>query len=142
MKFYFLIPALLGLCSALQGICNRKLMTEIGLASAVVINALIVAALAVAWFLIQRPANIAETFSGFQWWWIVAGLCGFTIIALTPVSIANLGAATTFALFVVFQVLAGVGWDLFTKGALPQGLQLVSLLLAVGGATGLILTAR
>lgn len=142
MKILLFVPAILGVCSALQGICNRKLMTEIGLVSAILMNALIVALLAVIWFLFQKPASVAQTFSGFEWWWVVAGLCGFSIIALTPISIANLGAATTFALFVVFQVLAGVGWDFFAKGVLPQGAQLVSLLFAVGGATGLILTSR
>jgi len=146
MSLTWFIPALLGTCSALQGIVNKRIMGDVGLPTTVLLNMLVLAVITVVWFAFARPSDLGghlgEAWSKAQWWWIVGGIAGFLITSLLPVSITHLGAATTFVLFVVFQIGAGLVWDIAASGRVLSLPQIVSIVAALGGVIGLTVSSR
>lgn len=138
MVFKFLFPIIAGISIVLQGTLNRNLATQIGLASAVLLNALIFLLLSGTLWLLLKFEVIGgisglspKSIIGLKWWDFLPGLFGFLIVFSTPLAISYLGANLTFAAIICTQLTLSLVWDSFVNKSLPT-------LTSVGGVAIMI----
>ncbi|MDD3022258.1 MAG: DMT family transporter [Alphaproteobacteria bacterium] len=126
MIFKFIFPILAGISIVLQGTLNRHLATQIGLVSAVFLNALIFLIFsAILWLLVRYELVggihllTARSIEGLKWWDFLPGIFGFLIVFSTPVAITFLGANLTFAVIICTQLAVSVAWDSLVNKQIP-----------------------
>ncbi|MCY2959735.1 MAG: DMT family transporter [Planctomycetota bacterium] len=124
-----LLALAMGIASAVQGATNGTLSGRIGLSSAVLVNASIVFAIALAAWLFTRRSLASEPES--PWWFYVGGAYGLFIIAGAAFAFPRLGAGPTTALMVAAQLTTALALDHF---GLPSGKVEVTPMRLVGAA--------
>lgn len=142
MKAFLLVPVALGFLAVLQGVLNRRIAAEIGLASATVINNVVILAAGIALYFFVRwsPHSLPSIFSAsnagwrIPWWIILPGLCGLALVAGIPLSISKMGASSTFILLIGAQIIASLLWDIFIEKRALTLTQSLGAMLVFGGA--------
>lgn len=143
MGFFYLLPMLLGVTVVVQGTMNRQIGAIYGLSTAVLINAAVFFVLSLCFFLVAKytPSLVPEFLqvkssdSAFSLKYIIPGSCGFLLVMGLPWAIQNIGAARSFLLLIVAQILTGFVWDFFDSATQPHLLKISGALLTiVGGA--------
>jgi len=142
MTWAFLFPAFLGMAATLQSGLNRQIAQNWGLASAVLMNALVLTTTGCLVFLGQRlyPEYFPEIFrqkgslSGFSLWYLVPGLCGFSIVVGMPWGIQKFGALRVSLLFIAAQILTSIIWDASVEGRPVTSPRVLGTLLTLIGA--------
>lgn len=126
MIFKFIFPILAGISIVLQGTLNRHIATQIGLVSAVFLNALIFLIFSgILWLLVRYelvgsiPFLSARSIEGLKWWDLLPGIFGFLIVFSTPLAISFLGANLTFAVIICTQLAVSVAWDSVVNKQVP-----------------------
>ncbi|WII73298.1 DMT family transporter [Bdellovibrio sp. 22V] len=134
MVIKFFLPIVAGLSIVLQGTLNRNSATQIGLVSAILLNAGILLVLAGALWLLMKfqiisgtPALSAKPFMDLRWWQLLPGLCGFLIVFATPMAIENFGANLTFSVIICTQLLVSLFWDSYAQKTPPSWMSLVGV---------------
>ncbi|WP_374074675.1 DMT family transporter [Bdellovibrio bacteriovorus] len=134
MTIKFLLPILAGFSIVLQGTLNRNSASQIGLVSAIFLNAMILLVFSGAlWFLMKYEmigggATLsAKPFAGIEWWQFLPGICGFLIVFSTPLAIESLGANLTFAAIICTQLAVSMLWDCYTQKSLPSPMSLLGV---------------
>ncbi len=107
--FLICLAVLMGVASAVQGATNGTLAGRVGLASAVWINALVVALGASAFWLVAKRAPAADPAS--PWFLYLGGVYGLVIIAGAAFAFPRLGAGPTTALMVAAQLSTALVLD-------------------------------
>lgn len=111
-----LLALAMGTASAAQGATNGTLAGRVGLASAVLVNATVVFAAALAAWLFTRRGIATEPAS--PWWLYAGGAYGVFIIAGAAFAYPRLGAGPTTALMVAAQLGTALALDHY---GLPSG---------------------
>ncbi len=119
MLFYFLAPIAIGFMSVLQIALNKQVGQQYGLASVLMINAVMILLAAGALFLavVYLPGRFGVFLAGsgvafeFKLWHLLPGLFGFAVIAGLPYCMNQIGALAVFIIFVTAQVVASMLWD-------------------------------
>lgn len=109
-----LLALCMGAASTVQGATNGTLSGRIGLSSAVLVNAAVVFAVALAAWLFTRRGFATEPAS--PWWLYVGGAYGVFIIAGAAFAFPRLGAGPTMALMVAAQLGTALALDHFGIG--------------------------
>lgn len=109
-----LIALCMGTASTVQGATNGTLAGRIGLSSAVLVNAAVVFAVALAAWLFTRRGFASEPAS--PWWIYIGGAYGVFIIAGAAFAFPRLGAGPTTALMVAAQLGTALALDHFGIG--------------------------
>jgi transporter family-2 protein len=104
-----LLALAMGAASAVQGATNGTLAGRVGLASALLVNASVVFAGALAAWLVARRGLESEPPS--PWFLYAGGLYGLFIIAGAAYAFPRLGAGPTTALMVAAQLVAALALD-------------------------------
>lgn len=140
MIFKLILPIIAGFSIVLQGTLNRTSATQIGLVSAVFLNALVFLIFSGAFWLAIRFELVgglstmsAKTFMDLKWWQILPGVLGFLIVLLTPLSIEFLGANLTFAVIICTQLFVSMLWDSYMEKVSPSPLSLLGVGVMVVG---------
>lgn len=114
-----LLPVMVGLAIVLQSGLNRVIAESRGLALALMINAILVAALTGAFLLWAQRSPSAPAFlrgtMGWQWWYIIPAICGFVITLGIPFALSRMGAGAVFALIIATQLLGSLAWDVVVE---------------------------
>lgn len=106
-----LLALAMGAASAVQGATNGTLAGRIGLSSAVLVNATLVFAGALAVWLFTRKGFATQPPS--PWWLYAGGAYGLFIIAGAAFAFPRLGAGPTTALMVAAQLGVALALDHF-----------------------------
>ncbi len=131
-----------GAASALQGATNAGLTGRIGVASAVLVNAVVLLTGTLV-FWAWRGAPLTFFPAGTPWNLYLGGLLGFTIITTIALAFPRLGGATTIALMVLGQGLMTLAIDHFGLLGMPRDpLTLGRLLGILAVAAGVFLIRR
>lgn len=142
-KWIYLFPFIAGLCACFQATTNGHWQARIGVHSTVVVNGIIVAVLAILFFLVGNQTSFAKVSSEIHPWIVLNGICGFTILTITALTFPRIGAASVIVLMIAGQLMTAVIFDHFSVLNLPR--HPVSLLRIVGIAfvvLGVVLTTR
>lgn len=139
---FVFVPLVLGSLAVLQGVLNRRLAGGIGLASAGVINNVVLLIAGLTLFAVARWAPqvlppLFTTGSGHwktPWWILIPGLCGFALVTGLPFAISKIGASTTFLLLIGAQIIASLFWDIAIEKRQVSTAQLGGALLVIVGA--------
>ena len=142
MNAALLVPFTLGCLAVVQVALNKRIAGVMGLTQAVILNAAVLLAVAIAFWVYARGAR-AE-FGGwmagtggpadFQLWWVIPGLCGLTLVAGMPWAVQRIGALQTFVLIVAAQILFSIVWDQFVEGVQVSVPRVAGAGLAIAGA--------
>lgn len=124
MYIYLLTSMVFGFMCVLQNGLNRQIGQQSGLASVLLINALMIllAAIALVLTVFYFPSRFGTFLAGsgssfdFKWWYLLPGLFGFSIIAGLPYCMNKIGALAVFVVFVTAQVVASMLWDNLVDG--------------------------
>ncbi len=143
MLFYYAVPFLLGSLVVLQGGLNRHLGANFGLGSAVMLNASVLFAASALFYGILRwnPEIFPELLRPrppqspiSTWWYLIPGLCGFSLVLGLPWSINTIGSGKTFVLLISAQILTGFIWDLAINSQSPGLLKILGGVLTILGS--------
>ncbi len=124
MRWILLIPGFLGVAAVLQGGLNRQIAAQVGLPSAVLINASVLLLLSSAlWILACRSPATLPAFMQlaghpalFRAWWLLPGLLGLALVLGIPYAIPRLGAFPVFLGILVGQMITSLAWDAVLEG--------------------------
>ena len=109
--FIGFLALLAGIASSTQGLYNGYWKDIIGLKSIVLLNALLVALIAVIFFLISDNDGIKFSFDKLTPSILLVGACGFFIILIFAVAFPVIGATATSLLFIVGLLGASLFYD-------------------------------
>ena len=105
-----LLAVVVGGASALQGATNGVLAGRLGLSSAVLINALVVAlGASTLWLVLPRGPSVSA--AAIPWFLFLGGVYGLIIIAGAAFAFPRLGAGPTTALMIAAQLCAALILD-------------------------------
>ncbi len=135
-------PALLGLVVVLQAGLNKKIAAQWGLTTAVLLNAVVFAVLAVLFYslalwksdLFSPSLKSAFDPKTFSWWYLVPGALGCILVFGGPWAISRWGAVHTFILIISAQLLASLLWDMYVESIPVSTLRIAGIVLAWLGA--------
>ncbi len=123
LALYMVVAVGMGCFLALQAGVNGRLRVRAGdpvhaalLSSAIAAASLLIYSVAV----VRRPWPDAGEMTSAPWWIWTGGLMGATYVVTSLVLITRLGAAVSFALIVVGQMLASLIMDHFGLLGLPR----------------------
>lgn len=142
IKIEFLIPIALGVGVVFQSTINRQMAEPYGLATAVLINAVVFFAFSLFFFFFAKYSTDLvpeffkpklETFS-FQSFYILPGIFGFALVFGLPWSIKSIGAAPAFILLVAAQIACSVLLDIFYFHNLVNQYKIFGAVLTLCGA--------
>lgn len=127
------LPAILGIVVVLQAGLNKKISAQWGIASAVLLNALVFLIIAAVVFIFSNAKSQIDVKS-FSWWYLVPGILGCVLVFGGPLAIAKWGAVHTFILIISAQLLASLIWDSQVEGLATSPLRIAGIALAWLGA--------
>ncbi len=135
-------PALLGLVVVLQAGLNKKIAAQWGLTTAVLLNAVVFAVLAVLFYslavwksdLFSPNMKSAFDLKTFSWWYLIPGALGCVLVFGGPWAISRWGAVHTFILIISAQLLASLLWDMYVESIPVSTLRIAGIVLAWLGA--------
>ncbi len=136
------LPAILGVVVVLQAGLNKKISTQWGITSAVLLNAVVFAAIAAAFYFFSLArgdmfsANMKPNidFKTFSWWYLIPGALGCVLVFGGPMAIMRWGAVHTFILIISAQLLASLLWDYHIEGLPVSPMRIAGISLAWIGA--------
>lgn len=141
MNLKLLFPFFLGALLVLQPGFNKHIMTERGLGFAIVMNGFVLFVLTSSFLilLLALGDRLPEVFrirhsSAMHWWYIIPGLCGFSLVVCVPLVLASVGAVSTVVGMLSGQLLTSMLWDAWVEGRSTSLLRILGVLLALGGA--------
>lgn len=148
MNLFYLLPVFLGITVVIQGNLNRQIGSLWGLPTAVLINAAVFFLCSFAFYLHSRAfpeswpefLRVRPGFSEWSWWYLIPGLCGFSLVLGLPWAFQNIGSAKSFILLVTAQVMMGLLWDAFVSKLAVSPLTLAGAGLTLAGAVLTILS--
>lgn len=119
MSWAYFLPFIFGAMAVLQGGLNRLIARDWGLAGTVFLNSLMLSTAALGLYVWARnnPGALPEvfrdrgSFSSFSWWYLIPGLCGFTLVTGLPFAIQKIGALKVFVGLIAAQLLVSMIWD-------------------------------
>ena len=135
-------PALLGIVVVLQAGLNKKIAANWGLTTAVLLNAIVFAVLAIVLYSLNIwksdlfPENMKAVFNykTFSWWYLIPGVLGCILVFGGPWAVSRWGAVHTFILIISAQLLASLLWDIYIESVPVTTLRAVGIVLAWVGA--------
>ncbi len=135
-------PALLGIVVVLQAGLNKKIAANWGLTTAVLLNAIVFAVLAVVLYSLNVwksdlfPENMKAVFNykTFSWWYLVPGVLGCVLVFGGPWAVSRWGAVQTFILIISAQLVASLLWDIYIESIPVSTLRAAGIVLAWAGA--------
>ncbi len=140
MIFKFIFPILAGLSIVFQGTLNRHIATQVGLVSAVFLNALVFLIFSgILWTLVRYgvlsgvPILSAKPFTGLELLDLIPGIFGFLIVFCTPMAISYLGAPVTFATIICTQLLGSMAIEYYTTKQVPNMSSLLGVIVMLVG---------
>ncbi len=140
MTLKLLLPLLAGISIVIQGTLNKTSANQLGIASALLLNSLILLVIAIGFWLLMKYSVLSgfgETsslhFSDLKWWQYLPGILGFVIILSTPLAIQHLGANLTFALIICTQLIISLLWDSLAQKAWPNLISWLGIAVMVSG---------
>lgn len=150
MTLKLLLPLLAGLSIVIQGTLNKTSANQLGIATALLLNSLILLIIAIGFWLLMKYSvlsgwgNTASlSFSELKWWQYLPGILGFVIILTTPLAIQHLGANLTFALIICTQLIISLLWDSLAQKSWPSfsswmgiAIMMVGVLVLLSGKRG------
>lgn len=136
------LPALLGVVVVLQAGLNKKISAQWGISSAVLLNAVVFAVIAVVFYFLTLsrsdlfPTNFKPSFDlkTFSWWYLIPGVLGCVLVFGGPLAIMRWGAVHTFILIISAQLLASLVWDYQVEGLPASPMRIAGISLAWIGA--------
>jgi transporter family-2 protein len=131
-----LVAFALGCVAVVQASLNRRIAGQIGLAPTVLMNGVIVAFCAGAFYLAARRGLVSALVEGhatLKWWWLVPGVLGFALITGLPWAIARVGALQVFVVAVAAQMIASLAWDALVEGIPVNALRATGAAVCVAG---------
>jgi uncharacterized membrane protein YdcZ (DUF606 family) len=135
MNLSYLLPLVVGVCGVLQGALNKRLAAEWGLGWVLMITSIVVLLLVGGLMLMNvYPSPTKFELGALKWWHVLPGLMGFLVILCIPISIARIGAMTSFLLVVASQVVVSGLWDRYMEGVELSWSRLVGASLTLVGA--------
>ena len=143
MNAYLLIPLALGATVVTQATLNRQMGSQLGLSTAVAINAAVFLILSLGIYAIAKytPTIVPEFFQiqkpteNFKLSYLIPGTCGFLLVMGLPWSIQTLGPSTSFVLLITAQIILSVILEATTSAAPPSLWKALGALLVLAGAT-------
>lgn len=142
MAWSYFLPFFLGILAVMQGGLNRQISREWGLAGATLTNNFVLLVCGLALFFTTRfsPESVPAFFrpktglSSFSWWYLLPGLCGFSLVTGLPFTIQRIGATRVFVGLIAAQLLTSLLWDARIENLPVTGTRVLGALLAFGGA--------
>ncbi|TPV92315.1 MAG: hypothetical protein B7733_26410 [Myxococcales bacterium FL481] len=136
---YAIFPLILGVFAVLQAALNRKILGQLGLTYAVILNASVLLIVASTFAAIVRffPDAFPGDFRGrlalssVRWWFFIPGCCGFLIVSGIPWLMGKIGALSVFVSLVAAQVVASAAWDAVFEGQPVSASRIAGSLLAI-----------
>lgn len=145
MIFKLIFPILAGLSIVFQGTLNRHIAAQVGLVSAVFLNALVFLVFAgFLWTLVRYgvltgiPILTIKPWTGLGLLDFLPGIFGFLIVFCTPMAINHLGAPVTFATIICTQLLGSMVIEFYTTKQPPNTSSLLGVLIMLVGLFFLI----
>lgn len=142
MSWAYFLPFLFGAMAVLQGGLNRLIARHWGLAGTVFLNSLMLTTAGLALYLFARhnpqalPAIFRDkgSFSSFSWWFVIPGLCGFTLVTGLPFAIQKLGALKVFVGLIAAQLIVSMIWDAHVEQLPVTSTRMIGAALSFCGA--------
>lgn len=142
MRWFSLLPALLGVAAVLQGGLNRQVSTHWGLAGAALFNALVLSGGALLLLLLARLRpdwlppffHLKGALADLRWWWVLPGFCGLALVAGIPWTISRIGAFPVFLGILGGQLVMSLAWDAFVEHRPMTLIRVMGAGLALAGA--------
>lgn len=133
---------LLGAFATLQAGFNRQIADSWGFVSATLWNNIVLFIVSLSIFLLVKffPQGFPEIlrnkepFVNFQWWYILPGLFGFSLVFGLPFAVSKLGATKVFIFLVAGQILCSLVWDLYIEKIPVTYLRVIGVALTLIGA--------
>lgn len=147
MGFYYFIPIALGVTVLTQGILNRQFGAAWGLSTAVLINAAVFFVLSALFFIIAKlwPHLLPEFLrfrdpgTGFQWAFLIPGVCGFILVLGLPWALHNIGPSKSFLLLITSQILSSLVADQWIYAQPVSAMKWVGGFITVIGAAVVVM---
>lgn len=146
MNTFLILPVILAFSVVSQGLLNKKVGAEQGLAFAVFLNAIVFLIVSGILFFISKnfsesvpaflklPTDSKNIFSIENAWYLIPGLCGFVLVLGIPWSLQNLGSAKTFIILIVSQIILSLLAEKFYFQNEVSLLKMAGALVALVGA--------
>lgn len=149
MTLKLLLPLLAGISIVIQGTLNKTSANQLGIASALLLNSLVLLAISIGFWLLMKYSVLSGwggmtslSFSDLKWWQYLPGILGFVIILSTPLAIQHLGANLTFALIICTQLIISLLWDSLEQRAWPNLVSWVGVGVMAAGVLILLMGKR
>lgn len=132
-----------------QGSLNNIIGQSLSLNRAILLNASVFIALSLSAYIFYKwaPDSILQYFPEFlrlknsetetipfKLWYLIPGICGFTLVMGLPLSIQNIGPAKTFVVLISSQIIFSLGSDYWVFHKTPSLTKLAGALLTLAGA--------
>jgi len=145
MNYFTLFPIFIGVFAVIQATLNRKMGSQMGLNTAVLINAAVFLGCASLVFFLshfvfaQKIPEFMRLPDSFRFkmhaWYLLPGLFGFLLVLGLPLALSRISASQVFVLLVSTQILTSFIWDITVeKNSIPL-LRLIGAALTFIGAT-------
>jgi len=143
MIFYVLLSLAVGVCVVLQGGFNRQASTQVGMATAMLMNGIVFLVACVLFYFVAqaRPQFLPESLRApesagpwLQWRTILPGLFGAVIVLGIPWAMTRVGALVVILLVLSAQLVSSLVWDALAEGIPPTPTRLLGTGLALAGA--------
>ncbi len=142
MNIAFFVPLALGVTVVLQATLNRAIGHNHGLATAVLINAVVFFVLSLGFFLtgkynpdlVPEFLRFRESSVPYSWYYLIPGACGFFLVLGLPYAIHHIGPSLSFLLLIASQVVVSLAFEIYLSGNVPSLLRLMGAALIVVGS--------
>jgi len=128
------IPVILGVLAVLQAGLNRRISESWGIGGALLLNAIVLAIIAIILYYAGAFNNSKISMSDFKVWFIIPGFLGLCLVAGLPMAIAKWGALNTFLWLIASQIIASGFWDFLVEGQPFSWKKLAGGMIAIAGA--------
>ncbi len=142
MRWFILLPGILGVAAVVQGGLNRQLSNTWGLSSTALFNTLILLAAALFLFALARVRpdllpdffRIKGSLDAFRWWYLIPGLCGLALVVGIPFAIHRVGAFPVFLGILGGQLVMSLIWDALVEHRPVTAIRMAGAALAIVSA--------
>ena len=141
---FYLIPIFVGTLVVLQSTLNRSLGAQIGLSTAVTINAAVFLGASFVFWIMTRtfpdffpsmmPPKTSFSHIDWKWHYIIPGMSGFLLVLGLPWAIQQIGASRAITLLVSTQVVVGLLWEIFITHTPVSWIRIFGAVLVILGS--------
>lgn len=147
MGFYYFVPIALGVTVLAQGILNRQFGAAWGLSTAVFVNAIVffvlnglLFAVAKLWpHILPEFLRYRDAGTGFEWTFLVPGICGFLLVLGLPWALDNIGPSKSFLLLIASQILSSLVADQWIFAQPVSTMKWIGGLITIIGTTMVVM---